>query len=197
MRATLKPALLALSLAFAAPGLAVAQSTPGASPAAPPPAAPQTPATDAAGDAAAVQQIALTPALVDQFIAANKEVNAVLDKLPDGTDQPDPATLAKLDTTARKYKFSDFKQYDQVESNIGIVMSGIDPQTKQYVGPDSVIKKQIAQIQADKQLSAKDKKDTVDQLNAALPTIPKLQFPENIDIVVRNYDKLNETMPQD
>lgn len=197
MRATLTPTLLALSLAFAVPGLAVAQSAPGATPAAPQTPAPQTPAADAAGDAAAVQQIALTPALVDQFIAANKEVNAVLDKLPDGTDQPDPATLAKLDTTAQKYKFANFTQYDQVESNIGIVMSGIDPQTKQYVGPEAVIKKQIAQVQADKQISAKDKKDTVDQLNAALPTIPKLQFPENSDIVVKNYDKLNETMPQD
>lgn len=203
MRATLSPALLApvllgLGLALAAPGLAAAQSVPAASPAAPgSPAAPQTPAADAAADAAGVQQMALTPALVDQFVAANKEVNAILDKLPDGTDQPDPATLAKLDTTAQKYKFADYKQYDAVESNIGIVMAGIDPQTKQYIGPDAVIKKQIAQVEADKQISAKDKKDTVDQLNAALPTVPKLQYPGNVDVVVKSYDKLNETMPQD
>ena len=192
MRATLSPALLALGLSLAASGLAVAQSAPGASPA-----APQTPAADAAGDAAAVQQMALTPALVDQFVAANKEVNAILDKLPEGTDQPDPATLAKLDTAARKYKFTDYKQFDDVETNIGIVMAGIDPQTKQYVGAEAVIKKQIAQVEADKQIAAKDKKDTVDQLNAALPTIPKLQYPGNSDIVVKNYDRLNETMPQD
>ena len=203
MRATLSPALLApvllgLGLALAAPGLAAAQSAPAASPAAPgSPAAPQTPAADAAADDAGVQQMALTPALVDQFVAANKEVNAILDKLPDGTDQPDPATLAKLDTTAQKYKFADYKQYDAVESNIGIVMAGIDPQTKQYIGPDAVIKKQIAQVEADKQISAKDKKDTVDQLNAALPTVPKLQYPGNVDVVVKSYDKLNETMPQD
>lgn len=209
MRATLTPALLAstligLGLSLAAPGFAAAQTAqtaqtaPAASPAAPgAPAAPQTPAADAAGDAAGVQQMQLTPAMVDQFAAANKEVNGILDKLPDGTDQPDPATMAKLDTTAQKYKFADYKQYDAVESNIGIVMAGIDPQTKQYVGPEAVIKKQIAQVQADKQISAKDKKDTVDQLNAALPTIPKLQYPGNADVVVKNYDKLNETMPQD
>ena len=189
MRATLTPALLALGLALAAPGLAAAQSAPAASP------APQTPA--AAGDAAGTQQMALTPALVDQFVAANKDVNAILDKLPDGTDQPDPATLARLDTVAQKYKFTDYKQYDAVQSNIEIVMAGIDPQTKQYIGPESVIKKQIAQVEADKQVSAKDKKDTVDQLDAALPTIPKLQYPGNADIVVKSYDKLNETMPQD
>ena len=66
-----------------------------------------------------------------------------------------------------------------------------------FRSPEAVIRKQIAQVQADKQISAKDKKDTVDQLNAALPTIPKLQYPGNADIVVKNYDKLNETMPQD
>ena len=192
MRATLTPTLLALGLALAAPGLAVAQSAPAASPA-----APQAPAADAAADAAAVQQIALTPALIDQFVAANKDLNAILDKLPEGTDQPDPATLAKLDTTAQKYKFTNYKQYDDVETNIGIAMAGIDPQTKQYIGPEAVIKKQIAQVQADKQIAAKDKKDTIDQLNAALPTIPKLQFPGNSDLVAKNYDRLNETMPQD
>ena len=203
MRATHTPALLAsaslaLGLALAGPGPAAAQSAPVASPAAPgAPTAPQTPAADAAGDAAGVQQMALTPALVDQFVAANKDVNAILDKLPDGTDQPDPATLAKLDATAQRYKFTDYKQYDAVESNIGIVMAGIDPQTKQYIGPEAVIKKQIAQVEADKQISAKDKKDTVDQLTAALPTIPKVQFPGNVDVVVKNYDRLNETMPQD
>ncbi len=203
MRPTLVPALLAsaslaLGLSLAAPGPASAQSAPAASPAAPgAPAAPQTPAADAAGDAAGVQQMALTPALVDQFVAANTDVNAILDKLPDGTDQPDPATLAKLDTAARKYKFADYRQYDAVESNIGIVMAGIDPQTKQYIGPEAVIKKQIAQVEADKQIAAKDKKDTVDQLNAALPTIPKVQYPGNVDVVVKNYDKLNATMPQD
>ncbi len=60
-----------------------------------------------------------------------------------------------------------------------------------------MIKKQIADIQADKQISAKDKKDTIDQLNATLPTVPKLQFPGNIDVVVKNYDRLSEAMPQD
>ncbi len=194
MRATTKPALLALALSAATAfgtGSALAQSAttpPTTSPQAP---TPQLPANSAA------QQMALTPAMVDQFIAAKKDIDAVLDKLPDGTDQPDPATVAKLDAVARKYNFADYKQYGTTENNIGIVMAGIDPDTKQYVGPEAVIKRQIADIQADKQISAKDKKDTVDQLNAALSTVPKLQFPDNVAAVTKNFDKLNEAMPQD
>ena len=121
----------------------------------------------------------------------------MLEKMPDGTDEPDPGTMSKLDAVARKYKFAGYKDYDAVENNIGIVMAGIDPDAKRYIGVDAVIKKQVADIQADKQISAKDKKDTIDQLNATLPTIPKLQYPGNVDVVVKNYDRLNEAMPQD
>lgn len=162
------------------------------------PAAPAAAATSPqAADAGQVKQIALTPALVEQFVAAKTDIDAVLDKLPDGVDQPDPATLGKLDTVAKSHKFDDYNQYDATETNIGIVMAGIDPSTKQYIGPEAVIKKQIAEVQADKQIAAKDKTETVDQLKAAMATLPKLQFAGNVDVVVKNFDRLVETMPQD
>ena len=197
MRAIMTSGTLALSLALAGSGLVVealgarsvaAQTTPATG------ADSTTPITPAAGE---VKQIALTPALIEQFVAAKKEIDTVLEKMPDGTDEPDPGTMSKLDAVAKKYKFAGYKDYDAVENNIGIVMAGIDPDAKRYIGVDAVIKKQVADIQADKQISAKDKKDTIDQLNATLPTIPKLQFPGNVDVVVKNYDRLNEAMPQD
>ncbi|RYB06122.1 hypothetical protein [Lichenibacterium ramalinae] len=199
MRAITKPALLLLGLAAGVPAAsgAFAQTPPAAAAPQAPAAAPQSPAAAAAGNAADVKQIPLTPALVDQFIAAKKDVDAALDAMPEGVDQPDPATLAKLDAVAKKYKFDDYKQYDATETNIGIVMAGIDPATKQYIGPEAVIKKQIGEVQADKQIPAKDKKDTVDQLTAALATIPKLQYPDNVAVVTKNFDRLNEAMPQD
>ncbi len=183
MRADTKMAVLAFGLAVAMPGAGFAQTA--------------SPARDAAADAAQVQQIALTPALVEQFLAAKKQVEAVLDTLPEGTDQPDPATQAKLDAAAKANRFDDYKQYETVENNIGIVMAGMDSATKRYVGPEAVIRKQIADIQADKKISAKDKKDTVDQLDAAMATVPKLQYQGNVDVVAKSFDKLNEAMPQD
>jgi hypothetical protein len=200
MRTITRPTLVFLGLAAVIPAAsgAFAQSSttnPASAPTTPPAAAaPQTPA---AAGADQVQQITLTPALVEQFLAAKKDIDAVLDKLPDGVDQPDPATMVKLDAVAKTNKFDGFKQYSLTESNIGIVMAGVDPETKKYIGPEAVIKKQIAEVQADKQIAAKDKKDTVDQLNAAMATIPKLQNPGNVDVVVKNVDRLNEAMPQD
>ncbi len=195
MRITSRPGLSTLGVAAAMAAMVAAGS--GADAQSVAQAAPAAAAVGAAGDAAQIRQIALTPALVDQFMAAKKDIDAVLDKLPDGVDQPDPATLGKLDTVAKTHKFDDYNQYDATETNIGIVMAGIDPSTKQYIGPEAVIKKQIAEVQADKQIAAKDKTDTVDQLKAAIATLPKLQFAGNVDVVVKNFDRLVETMPQD
>ena len=184
MGSNIRTAILALGLATATlSGTAFAQAAP--------------PAQGAAADAAQVKQVALTPALVDQFLAAKKEVEAVLDTLPEGADQPDPATQAKLDAAARKHEFEGYGDYETVENNIGIVMAGMDPATKRYIGPEAVIRKQIADIQADKKISAKDRKDTVDQLNAAMATVPTLQYQGNVDVVAKSFDRLNEAMPQD
>ena len=195
MRNAFMPALLAAALLTTAPSLAQTAKPPVVpAPAAVPPAAAQAQAAQAADS---VKQIQLTPEIVDRYLAAKKEIDGALDAMPEGSDQPDPATLKKLDAIAKAHMFADYKDYDATDNTIGIVMAGIDPETKAYVGSEAVIDKQIAQVQADKQIAAKDKKDTVDQLKTSKTTLPKLQYPGNVDVVVKSYDKLNEAMPQD
>jgi hypothetical protein len=92
------------------------------------------------------RQIALTDQQIQNFIAAQKEIGAILQKIPQGSGEPDPKTMAALDTVAKKYNFADYADYDAVASNIGIVMSGIDPQTKKYIGAEAVLKEQIAEF---------------------------------------------------
>ncbi|MBA7478011.1 hypothetical protein ES707_13426 [subsurface metagenome] len=77
--------------------------------------------------------------------------------------------------------------------NISLVLGGVDPATKKYVGAEAVIKAQITQIQADKKMSAKDKKDTLADLNEALKQKqPEVANKGNIDLVLKYYDKLND-----
>jgi hypothetical protein len=58
-----------------------------------------------------------------------------------------------------------------------------------------VIKAQIAEIQADKKMSPKDKKAALDDLNMALKDPgPDVQNKGNIDLVAKNYDKLSPIM---
>ena len=146
---------------------------------------------------AEAKQMAITAKQIEAYIAAKKEVDAIAEKAPqEATDKPDPAALAQLDAAAKKHSFADYAEYDDVSNNIGLAMEGIDPRTKKYVGSEVMLKKELASVQADKQMPAKDKKETIDQLTAALKNPPKLQFPANADLVIKNFDRLMAAMAQ-
>jgi hypothetical protein len=141
-----------------------------------------------------LRQIALTDAQIESFTGAQKEMVPIVAKAPDA-DKPDPKVTEQLEAVAKEYKFANYAEYDDVAENIGLVMSGIDPDTKKYVGPDAVIKKHIAFIDSES-LAANDKKRQLEELQSKLKTLPEpVKFPANIDLVVKNYDKINAAMP--
>ena len=146
------------------------------------------------GQPPAVKQIALTDKQVQGVIAAAKDMDALFAKMPQN-GKPDPKLTAQLDAAAKKYGFASSDDYNVVVDNIGMVMSGIDSNSKKYVGNAAVIKAEIAETQADKKLSPKDKKAALDQLNqAAKAPEPTIENKGNIDLVVKNYDKLAPLM---
>jgi hypothetical protein len=154
----------------------------------------QAPAQAAPAQQPELKQIALTEKQVEGVLAAQKDMDAITDKIPDNA-APDPKIDAKLDDVAKKYGFADYPDYNTVVDNISLVLGGIDPATKKYVGAETVIKAQIAQITADKKISAKDKKETLADLNEALKQpLPAIQNKGNIDLVVKYYDKLAEAL---
>ena len=144
-----------------------------------------------------LKQVALTEKQVDGVITAQKEINPITDKLPDNAP-PDAKVVAQLEGIAKKNGFASFDEYGNVVDNISLVMGGIDPQSKKYVGSETVIKSQITQIEADKKMSANDKKQALADLNAALKEPePQVENKGNIDLVVKNYDKLNDVLGAD
>jgi hypothetical protein len=144
-----------------------------------------------------LKQIALSDKQVESVLAAQKDMDAVTAKIPDNAP-PDPKIDAKLDDVAKKYGFAGYPDYNTVVDNISLVLGGVDPATKKYVGAEAVIKAQIAQVQADKKMSAKDKKDAMTDLNEALKQPqPAVQNKGNIDLVIKYYDKLNEAFGDD
>lgn len=144
----------------------------------------------------APKQIALTEKLIESVLAAKPDIDAVVNKLPQGAGQPGPKIIAQLDSVAKKHGFASYAEYDDVTGNISLVMEGFDPQTKKYVGPEVVLKQEIAEVQADKRMPASDKKEALRQLNDELKSVTPLQFPANAEVVAKYYDKLNEAMSQ-
>ena len=141
-----------------------------------------------------LKQMPLTEKQVQSVLAASKEMDAVMSKLPEDA-QPDPKTQAQLEAIAKKNGFASYDDYNNVTDNIGLVISGFDPTTKKYVGNEAVIKSQIAQVEADKSMAAKDKKDALTDLNEALKNPPPaVQNKGNIDLVAKYYDQLAASM---
>jgi len=200
MREIFRPAACALSvacLALAMSAISSGEVLAQAKQAPPKQAAPAQPAPSPAAEVPAIKQIALTEKQIEGVLAAQKDVDAITDKIPDDA-KPDPKVDAQLDAVAKKNGFASYDEYNTVVDNISLVLGGFDSATKKYVGPETVIKAQIAQVQADKKMPAKDKKEVLADLNAALKSPPPaIENKGNIDLVAKYYDKLAEALLED
>ena len=197
MREIFRPAACALSaacLAFALSAVSSSEVLAQAKQAPPKQSAPAQAAPPPAAEAPAVKQIALTEKQIEGVLAAQKDVDAITDKIPDDA-KPDPKIDAQLDAVAKKNGFASYDDYNTVVDNISLVLGGFDPATKKFVGAEAVLKAQVAQIQADKKMPAKDKKEALADLNEALKSPPPaIENKGNIDIVAKYYDKLAEAL---
>lgn len=157
-----------------------------------------TPPAAAAQEAPPIKQLVISEKQVQGVIAAQKEMDAITDKLPEGAaDKPDPKVVSQLDAVAKKHGFASYAEYSDVLDNIGLVMSGIDPKTKAFVQPPDALKQQIAALQADTKMAAKDKQAAIAEMNAALKTTPTVQYQENIALVTKYFDKLSVILQSD
>ena len=149
------------------------------------------------GGAAAqpVKQIPLTEKQVTGFIAAQKDMAAVAQKMQGNTsNKPDPKIQAELEAVAKKYGFASFAEYDDVASNISIILTGIDPQTKKFSEPREAILKEIEEVKKDNKMPAKEKKQMLDELNEALKNAEPIKFRDNIALVTKYADKLEAAL---
>jgi len=183
--AALSVACLAVSVTVVPTGSALAQAKPAPAQQAAPPQQP------------VLKQIVLTDKQIEGVIAASKDMDAITEKLSPNA-KPDPKVAAQLEAVAKKNSFASYDEYNNVVDNISIVLAGFDPVTNKYVGSEAVIKAQIALVQADKKMSAKDKKDALADLNQALKAPePPIANKGNIDLVAKYYDKLAAIMGDD
>ena len=144
-----------------------------------------------------MKQIQLTEKQVQGVIAAQKDVSAIFDKLQGQgaqSDQLPPKVQADLDVAVKKHGFKDFNEYDEVVGNITLVMTGIDPKTKAFTEPAVAIKKEVAEVTANKSIPAREKKEMLDELNEAQKAAQPIQFPGNIELVKKYYDKIEAAL---
>lgn len=202
MRSALRSVAAAVTIGGLAVSFAALSSqTVQAQAAKPVPAKQVAPAPQAApAQAPAPKQIALTDKQLDAVLASQKDFDDFSEKHKPapGEAGPNAAVLAQLDGIAKKHGFADYADYNVVLDNIGLVMAGFDPKTKSYVGPEAVIKQQLAAVQADTKMAAADKTAAQEDLNAGLKDLPPaIANKANIELVGKYYDKLAAALQSD
>ncbi len=95
--------------------------------------------------------------------------------------------------------FASLDAFQDASESIDAVLEGVDPQTKTYVGVTPLLRKQLAALEADTTLPAKDKAAAVKELKGAIAAgEPGGKPPEgNIALVTQNYDRLNAALGPD
>jgi hypothetical protein len=181
----------ALSLSFAGAAFAQQQGKQ-APPAKQAPAGKQAPAKQEP-EPAGPQQIALTEKQVQGFLTVAPEMNKVTEKLQ---GEPDAKTQAELEAIAKKGGFANYDEYETVAANIGMVMQGMDPNTKKFGDPKAMIQAQIKEVQADKKMKAAEKKEVLAELNQALKEVQPIKNQGNIALVEKNFDQLAKLMQE-
>jgi hypothetical protein len=142
----------------------------------------------------AVKQIPLTAKHVEGFIAAQKDMATVAEKMQGNSDKPDPKVQAELESIAKKHNFASFAEYDDVAANISMVMAGIDPQSRAFTEPKVAIQKEIDEVKGDTTIPEKEKKQMLEELAEALKTAQPIQHPENIELVKKYWEKIDAVL---
>jgi hypothetical protein len=144
----------------------------------------------------AATQMRLTAQHVERFIAAQRDLSAVVEKMQNAASL-EPANTkyrAELEAVTKRYGFSDFAEYEAVAANIWLVVAQIDPQTRVYTDPETVIKKEIEETTADKAIPNREKKLLVEELQQALKSAESIQCPRsNVELVQKYYDRIDAT----
>jgi hypothetical protein len=136
----------------------------------------------------------LTEKHIEGFIAVQKDMSGVIEKMQAGAFA-DPADYkAKLTASTKKRGFKNIAEYETVAANVSMVVAAIDPQTKEFTDPQSAIRKELEAVNADKTITAREKTELLKELNAALKSVEPIQFPTNVELVKKYYDSIDVTM---
>jgi hypothetical protein len=122
------------------------------------------------------KQIQLTEKQVEGFIAAQRKMAA--------------AKEADYESVAKAHGFSSLDELDTVEANILLVIDGLDPQTMAFAQPPVQIKQRIDEINKDTSMPEPQRKQALAELNEELKTAQPLQFPANIELVKRYFERI-------
>ena len=136
------------------------------------------------------EQVPMTDAQVKGYIAASPRLSELFDRMDSAGTNPDPKLDAELEKIARKHGFNSYDELENIGSNIGFVLSGINDGS--FREPLEVLKEELAAVQQDPSLESEEKKQLIASIKESIELTPKLKYPGNVDVVRANLKALVE-----
>jgi hypothetical protein len=123
------------------------------------------------------EQVPMTDAQVKGYIAASPRLSELFDRMDSAGTNPDPKLDAEL---------------ENIGSNIGFVLSGINEDDGSFREPLEVLKEELAAVQQDPSLESEEKQQLIASIKESIELTPKLKYPGNVDVVRANLKALVE-----
>ena len=92
------------------------------------------------------EQIKLTETQVKGYLAAQGELDKLLEKVEKAGEQPDPKLVKSLDALASKHGFKSFAELDRVAANISFVFTGFDQDSEGFIEPKKAMQQEVAAL---------------------------------------------------
>jgi len=143
-----------------------------------------------------ITQAPLTEAQVQAYVAAQRDLKGVIFRLPeDRADLPDVKSPAQIASILRRHGFKNLDEYNGIANNIALVLEGIDPATKSYIGAATLLRRQLDDIESDGSINPRERAVAAAELNAAMRVVAPVRYPGNIELVVKNLDAILANSP--
>jgi hypothetical protein len=139
----------------------------------------------------AVKQVKLDAKKVEMMIATTKALNALEEQAGTGeaTDAADAQFEAEVDKAVKAAGFADVSEYDAVANSVMLALSTM---SKSAADLAQLAKEEIERVKADTSIPEDAKKKMLETLEEQVRNPPKVEFPENIEVVKPFQGQLEE-----
>lgn len=149
-----------------------------------------------AQDGPAFPEVKLTDAHVKGYLKVAKKLPKLFEALDKAEGKPGKKLQNEIKAVGREGGFKSLAEMEEVVATIGFVLSGMD-EDGNFQEPTELMKAELKEIEADKELENKEKKEMVASIKDAIANTPKLNHRSNVDVLKKYLKQLAELAPAD
>jgi hypothetical protein len=148
-------------------------------------------AQDKPADDGGLVQVELTEDQVKGYLKVGPKLAEMFERIDKAGGEPDKKLTADLEALAKEGGYKSFEEMETIVSNITFIMSGMNDEDGTFTEPVEVLKKELEDTKADKELKGDEKKQMIESIQESIAQTPKLKYPGNVELVKKHLKELS------